>query len=92
VDVWAILPPSLQTTLHSAELFCLEQVLAGKEANFFTLSSQEAKTTQAITYPTEATEHNTLRPEFLEVVIHKSGTSFADSAARDFHTGGVYEW
>jgi hypothetical protein len=49
-----------------AELFCLEQVLAGKEANFFTLSSLEAKTTQAITYPTEATEHNTLRPEFLE--------------------------
>ena len=66
MDVWAILPPSLQTTLHSSELFCLEQVLAGKEANFFTLSSQEAKTTQAITYPTEATEHNTLRPEFLE--------------------------
>ncbi len=68
VDMLVTLPDHLQTNLLPSERFCLEQVLAGREANFFTHFSS-GKTSQTLAYPTEATEYNLLRPEFLEWLL-----------------------
>ena len=69
MDVLAILPPPLKTNLLPSELYCLEQVLEGKEANFFSFRGEYSKSMQALSYPAEATEQNILRPEFLEWLL-----------------------
>ena len=69
MDVLAILPPTLQTNLLPSELYCLEQVLEGKEANFFSFGGYSGNSAQTLSYPAQATERNILRPAFVEWLL-----------------------
>ncbi len=87
MNVFTLLPEHLRTNLLPAEQHCLEQALAGKEANFLAVFPSENSKVQ--TYPTEATEYNSIRPDFLEWLL--TARSLASQiAARGIFLRGAY--
>ena len=89
MDALAILPDYLRTGLLPSEQFCLEQALAGKEANFLTFIPSSDSNKRPHTYPTEATDSNSLRPEFLDWLLTER-TLALQIASRGIFLRGAY--